>query len=190
MTSKLNQRWLIVGTIWLVTLIMTYWNCHTIAGVAGTRENTERLRREYAFQHRHADKLQHVQSLYASHYQSVASAKLGFESVRSSVHALAALLGLENVKIESQLSQATETRLPFIIRMLGDLQKATGFVSALLKYPHLSIKQSRIEVLNPNGDAEIEIVLDFQFEIKSQEDIVHRPLQASIRPHVQGVQRQ
>jgi Tfp pilus assembly protein PilO len=190
MTSKMNQRWLIVGTIWFVTLVMTYWNYDMIDGVAAARENSERLRREYAFQHRNADKLHQVQALYASHFKPVASAKLGFESVRSSLHALAALLGLENVKIESQMAQAAETQLPFILRMTGDYQKAMGFVSALLKYPYLSINHSRIMVLSPKADAEIEIVLDFHFEIKSQQDIAHRPLRASALPDDRGVRTQ
>lgn len=190
MTSKLNQRWLIVGTIWFVTLAMTYWNYYMIDTVAATRENSERLRREYAFQHRNADKLLQVQELYASHFKPVASAKLGFESVRSSLHALAALLGLENVQIESQIAQATETQLPFLMRMTGDYQKAMGFVSALQKYPHLSIKHSRIVVLSPKGDAEVEIEIDFQFEIKPQQDIVHRPLHASALPDAREARTQ
>ena len=108
MNSKLNQRWLIVGAIWLAALVMTSLNFSKIDAVARSRESSERLRKELVFQHRNSAKLHKVSSLYTSHFKPVASVKLGFESVRSSLHALAALLGLENVKIESRMAQALD----------------------------------------------------------------------------------
>ena len=178
MTSKFKQRWWIAGAIWMVAIIMTFWNFSLIKQVGSIRENSDRLRREFAFQHRNADKLRQIQTLYASHFKSVASIKLGFESVRSSLTALAALLGLSDVKIESQMAQVTDMHLPFKIRMLSNYQQATGFISALLKYPYLSIKHSRIEMVNSIGKTEIELMVDFQFQIETQSSDAPRPLQA------------
>jgi hypothetical protein len=189
MTSKLHQRWLIVGAIWLVVLVMTSVNFSKIDGVARSRESAERLRKELAFLHRNRAKLHNVNSVSTSYVKPVASVKLGFESVRSSLHALAALLGLENVKIERRMAQATTEHLPFLIRMQGDSDKAMGFVTALVVYPYLSVQRSRIVVHNTEGDAEIEIELLFYFKIEPQDDAGTNPLQASAVPSVRGVQR-
>lgn len=178
MTSKLNQRWLIVGVIWLSAFVMTGLNFSKIDAVARSRESAERLRKELVFQHRNSVKLHKVKSLHVSHFKPVASVKLGFESVRSSLHALAALLGLENVKIESRMAQAMSKQIPFLIRMQGGSNKVMGFVTALATYPYLSVQHSRVVVHNTNSDAEIEIELLFYFTIEPPKDAQTNPLQA------------
>ena len=190
MKSKLNRRWLIVGTIWLSALIMTCLNFSKIDAVARSREDAERLRKELVFQHRNDGKLRKVSSLHTSHFKPVASVKLGFESVRSSLHALAALLGLENVKIDSRMAQATSEQLPFLIRMQGDSNKVMGFVTALASYPYLSVQHTRVVVHNAHGDAEIEIELLFYFTIEPSEDAETNPLQASAVSSTRGVHHQ
>ena len=190
MTSKLNQRWLIVGTIWLSALVMTILNFSEIDAVTQSRESAERLRKELVFQHRNSVKLRKVDSLYTSHFKPVASAKLGFESVRSSLHALAALLDLENVKIESRMAQATSEQIPFLISMQGSSDKAMGFVTALAAYPYLSIQHSRIVVNNSEGAAEIEIELLLNFKLAPPEDAETNPLQASAVSSGRGGHRQ
>lgn len=190
MTSKFNQRWIIAGTIWLAALFMTHWNFTKIESVAKVRESNERMRKENLFQHRNADKLVHIQNLYRSYFKPVASVKLGFESVRSPLHALAALFGMENVKIDPQIAQATHEQIPFTMRMTGDYQKAMGFASALMKYPYISIAHSRISVLNPKGKAEIEMELKFQFRIELPDESPSGSLQAFALPSCQGVSRQ
>jgi hypothetical protein len=178
---------LIVGTIWLAALVMTGLNFSKIDAVARSRESAERLRKELAFQHRNSVKLDKVNSLHLSHFKPVASMKLGFESVRSSLHALAALLGLENVKIESRMAQATSEQMPLLIRMQGGSDKAMGFVTALVTYPYLSVQHSRIVVHNAQGDAEIEIELLLNFKTEPQEDAETHPLRASAVPSARGV---
>lgn len=189
MRSKLNQRWLIVGVIWLAVLVMTCLNFSKIDAVARSRESAERLRKELAFQHRNSVKLHKVKTLHASHFKPVASVKLGFESVRSSLHALAALLGLENVKIESRMAQATSEQIPFLIRMQGGSDKAMGFVTALATYPYLSVQHSRIVLHNTEGAAEIEIELLLNFTLAPPEDTGTNPLRASAVSSSQGGHR-
>jgi hypothetical protein len=189
MRSKLNQRWLIVGVLWLAALVMTGLNFSQIDAVARSRESAERLRKELAFQHRNNVKLHKVKSLNISHFKPVASVKLGFESVRSSLHALAALLGLENVKIESRMAQATSEQIPFLVRMQGGSDKAMRFVTALVTYSYLSVQHSRIVVHGAEGDAEIEIELLLNFKIEPPEDTGTNTLQASAGSQVQGARR-
>lgn len=190
MTSKLNQRWLIIGAVWLAALVMTALNFSKIDAVARSRESAEQLRKELLFQHRNGVKLQKVNSLYASHFKPAASVKLGFESVRSSLHARASILGLENVKIESRMAQATSEQLPFLIRMQGGSDKAMGFVTALVTYPYLSVRHSRIVVHDTKDNAEIEIELLFYFKIEPHEDAGPNPLQASAVLSDRGVHGQ
>ena len=190
MRSKLNQRWLIVGTIWMTVFGMTWWNFNTIDAVLRVRENGERLHKELEFQHRYSDTLQKVGELHAAHFKPVASVKLGFESVRSSLQALATLLGLENVHIESRMAQATAEQLPFIVRMQGASGKAMGFVTALVSYPYLSVRHSRITVHRTADDAEVEIELLLNFKIAPQEDTAPNPLQASSNASTRGVRRE
>jgi hypothetical protein len=169
---------------------MTGLNFSKIDAVARSRESAERLRKELAFQHRNIGKLYKIKRLRISHFKPVASLKLGFESVRSSLHALAALLDLENARIESRPAQATSEQLPFLIRMQGGSDKAMGFVIALVTYPYLSVQHSRIAVYNAQGDAEIEIELLLNFKIEPPEDDETGPLQASAVSSARGVHSQ
>ena len=179
MKSRLNQRWLMVGVVWLAVFAMTFLNFNKIDAVSQARENCERLRKENLFQKRHTDKLLQVTDLYGEHFKPVASVNLGFEHVRSSMQALAALLGLQNVQIDSQPGQATTEQLEFMIRMQGPCPKALGFVTALATYPYLSVQHSRILVDSVADDAEIEIELLFNFKITPREAIEPVPLNAS-----------
>jgi hypothetical protein len=190
MTSKFNQRWMMAGAIWATAILISFWNFSKIDAVTTMRESSERLRKEYLFQHRNAEKLLQVQNLYQSYYKPVASLKLGFESARGPLHSLAALFGLKNVHIESQMALASHDQIPFSMRMTGDHRKATGFAAALLKYPYISMERSRIKVFNREGIAEIEMELKFQFKIEPPKQMGSGSLQASILQEVQEVQRQ
>jgi Tfp pilus assembly protein PilO len=188
MKSEFNRRWMIAGMIWLTVLGMTFWNGSKIDAVAKARENSERLRKEYLFQHRNAERLLKIQNQYATYFRPVASVKLGFESVRSPLYALAAHLGLKNVRIENQMEQATAEQMPFSVRLIGDYEKSMRFVSALLTQPYLSVKNSRFTVQNERGEAEIEMELYFQFKIQPQNEMGRSSLQASAYSTTQGVQ--
>jgi hypothetical protein len=175
----MNQRWLIVGALWLAALVITGLNFSKIDAVARSRESAERLRKELLFQHSNRAKLHKVNRLHQTHYKPVASVELGFESVRSSLHALAALLDLNNVKIESRMAQATSEQLPLLIRLQGASNNALGFVIALTTYPYLSVEHSRIVVQSGQESAEMEIELLFSFMTMPQEDTETDPLQAA-----------
>lgn len=187
MTSKLNQLWLTVGAIWLAVVVMTSWNLNKIDAIAQARENGERQRKEVVFQQRNRNKLQHVIELHKFQFKPVASAKLGFESIRSALHSLAALLGLENVQIESRMAQATAEQVPFVVRMQGASRSALGFVTALSQYPYLSVQNSRIVVHDAADDAEIELELVFNYRIESMEETAPNALQASAASPGKGV---
>jgi hypothetical protein len=186
MTSKLNQFWLGVGAIWLAVFVMTAWNFNKIDAIAQARENGERQRKEVVFQQRNSEKLLHVSKLQKLQFKPVASTKLGFESIRSALHALAAMLGLENVQIESRMAQATTEQVPFVVRMQGGTHGALGFVTALSRYPYLAVQNSRIVVHNAAGDTEIELELVFNFRIETQEETAPNALQASAASPGQG----
>lgn len=185
MKSKFNQRWLITATIWATALIMTYWNFSKVDQVARIHETSEQLRKENAFQHRNASKLQQVQKMYATHFKTVASPKLGFESVRNSLLELAALLDLKDIIITNRLNEATENQMPFNVKMIGNYVKSAEFVSALRRYPYLSITRSRILVVNVKGDSEINLDLVFKFNVKSPDTNETEALQASFSPSAQ-----
>jgi hypothetical protein len=190
MISKFHQRWIMAGAIWATAILISFWNFSKMDAVANIRESSQRLQKEHMFQHRNTDKLLQVQNLYQSYYKPVASLKLGFESVRGPLQALAALFELKNVHIESQMALASHDQIPFSMRMTGDHRKAMGFASALLKYPYISMARSRIKVFNSEKMAEIEMELKFQFKILPPQQMGHGSLQASVLQEVQEVQRQ
>jgi Tfp pilus assembly protein PilO len=179
MKSKINHLWLSVGIIWLAALFTTYGNHSRIDALAAIRENNEQLRKEILFQHRNDRQLAQIQKAYASHYLPVASIRLGLETTRSHLHALAARLALKNLKIEYQAAQATEAQLPFNLAMVGDFANAKRFIFALHALPHLVIKHSSITILTPKAEANIEMELYLQFKIQPENITGSRPLQAA-----------
>jgi Tfp pilus assembly protein PilO len=185
MTSRLNPRWSAATLIWLTVLFVSYLNLAQIQKIATIREENDRLRKEMLFQHHHAVQLDRIQSIRASYYLPVASAKLGFESVRSRLYGLAAHLGLSNIKIDAQMAQATEGRVPLRLNMAGTFQKAANFIAALQSLPYLALKKSRVVVAYPEPDAQIELEFDFQFTIDPARELEIRALQAAADPRDQ-----
>lgn len=165
MKLKSNHLWLLAGIIWLAALIMTYGNHDQIDAVSAMREKNEQLRKEMLFQRRNDKLLNRIQEAHASHYMPVASVKLGFETVRSQLHALAMQLGLKDLKIECQTSQIMDTQLPLHLQMMGDIEMARGFILALHAFPHLAVRHASITVLAQKTEAEIEMELNYQFKI-------------------------
>jgi Tfp pilus assembly protein PilO len=185
MTSKLNPRWLTAALIWLAASMVSYLNYAQIQEIATIRENNDRLRKEMLFQYRNAAQLDQIQNIQASCSLPVASVKLGFESVRSRLLGLSANLGFSGVTIDSQMEQATESRVPFRLRMQGTFEKTGKWIAALQSIPYLSIKSSRMVVAWPKPDAEIELALDFQFKIDPAQVLEIRSLQAAAEPREQ-----
>jgi len=179
MKIKINHLWLSVGIIWLAALFTTYGNHGRIDALSAIRENNEQLRKEMLFQHRNDHKLAQIQKAHASHYLPVASIKLGLETVRSHLHALAARLDLKNLKIEYQTAQATESQVPLSLSMTGDFANIKRFILALRALPHLALKHSSITLSTPKAEAGIEMELYFNFTIQPEHIPGSRLLQAA-----------
>jgi Tfp pilus assembly protein PilO len=182
MTSKLNPRWLAAALIWAGAIFASYLNYAQIQEIAFIRGKNDRLRQEMLFQHRNAARLDRIQSIQASYSLPVASAKLGFESVRSRLHGLSAKLGFQDIKIEGRMEQATENRMPFRLKMQGTYDKAANYIATLQSIPYLVLKSSRIVVATPKSAAEIELNFDLQFTIDPVQGLETSPLQAAADP--------
>lgn len=184
MTSKLNPRWLAAILVWFAAIVVSYLNYTQIYEVAAIREKNDRLRQEMLFQFRNAAQLDQIQSVQASCYLPVASAKLGFEAVRSRLQGLAIHLGLSGVKIDGRMEQATGGPVPLHLRMQGTFEEAGNYIAALRSIPYLTMKSSRVVVAYPKPDAEIELEFDFQFKIDPEQESEIRSLQAAADPLV------
>lgn len=182
MTSRLNHRWLAAALIWAGALFASYLNCTHIQEIVSIREKNDRLSQEMLFQHRNAARLDRIQSIQASRSLPVASAKLGFELVRSKLHRLSANLGFQGIKINSQMEQASENRVPFRLRMQGTYEKAGNCIAALQSFPYLTMKSCRIVAYPLQPDAEFELEFDLQYKIVPAQELEIRSLQATADP--------
>jgi hypothetical protein len=182
MISNLNPRWMAVILVWFAAIIASYLNFTQIHELASIREKNVRLRQEMLFQYRNAARLDQIQSVQASCYLPVASAKLGFEAIRSRLQRLAIHLGLNGVKIEGRMDQVTGSQVPLRLRMQGTFEQAGKYITALKSAPYLAMKKSRVVIACPKPDAEIELEFDFQFENDPQRESEIGPLQAAANP--------
>jgi hypothetical protein len=179
MISRFDPRWMAAVLIWLAAIFVSYLNHAQMQEVATMRGRNDRLQKEMLFQHRNAARLDQVQSIQASCYLPVASPKLGFESVRTRLNDLAADLGFYGLKIDSQMEQITESKMPFRLRMQGTFEKTGGCIAALQSIPYLTIKHCRVMLANSKSEARIELEMDFQFKIDPAQGLGIRTLQAA-----------
>lgn len=149
------------------------------------RRENDRMREEILFQQRNAVQLDRAKNVQAACRLPVASVKLGFETVRSRLQVLSGNLGFNGVRIDGQMEQATENRVPFQLKMQGTLEKIRVWMAALKALPYLTIKSCRVVVAYPKSDASIEMELDFQFEIDPAGEFEIRSLQAAAHPQGQ-----
>ena len=139
----------------------------------------EGLRQEMLFQYRNAEQLKRVQSIQAYCSLPVSSVKLGFESVRSRLHKLAANLGFQGIHIDAQMEQAAENKASFRLRMQGSYENTGSFLTALQSIPYLAMKNCRIVTGAAKPDTEVELDFDLQYKIDPEQELDIQSLQAS-----------
>lgn len=182
MTFKLDPRWLAAALIWLVAILVSCLNFNHLQEIATIRERNERLHQEMLFQYRNAEQLNRVQSIQVFCSLPVASAKLGFESIRSRLHGLSANLGFQSVQIEARMEEITENRVPFRLKMQGNYKNADKFLAALQCIPYLAMRSCRIVVGTAKAETEFELDFDFQYKFDPAQELPIPSLQAATSP--------
>jgi hypothetical protein len=173
--SRMNQIWMTVVLIWLIAIGLTGWNLSSIDAVALTRDQNERLRKEMIFHRQYIAKLESVRQTADTFFLPVDSVKLGFLGVQSHLQSLAAIFGLEHIKITRQMGQATPEQLPITVAFEGTLEGVMQFLFSLREYPYLVIDHTRIK-LNMDRSAEVAIDLSFQFRLSPVDGFAPSPL--------------
>jgi hypothetical protein len=177
----MNQLWTATVMMWLVAVGLTCWNVSTIEAVALARDQNERLRKEMMFHRQYITKLESVHQTADTFFLPVDSLKLGFLRVQSELQSLAAVFGLEKVKITRQMGQATPEQLPITVAFEGTLEGAMQFLFSLRDYPYLPIDHTRIK-LSMNRGAEVAVGLALQFRLNPADGFGPSPVQTTRYP--------
>lgn len=179
--SRMNQLWTLTAMMWLVAIGLTCWNVSTIEAVALARDQNERLRKELMFHRQYSAKLESVNETADTFFLPVDSLKLGFIGVQSQLESLAAVFGLENVKIARQMGQATPEQLPITVAFEGTLEGVMQFLFSLREYPYLPVDHTRIK-LGTAGRAEVAIDLSLHFRLNTVAGGMPSPVQTTRHP--------
>ncbi len=164
MSSKMKMRWLVVGCIWALALVLTYWNGVKIDTVATERNMNEQRLREINFQRQNAKELARISESHEALFLPVESLDLGIVDVRSRLHALAAAFDLKDVRIQTEMTQMVEDQIPCTVTARGALGPAVGFLTALHKYLYLTI--GRMIITSDKGRNEIEMQVELRFKYR------------------------
>jgi hypothetical protein len=181
MMAHVNKYWLAAALVWLMAMGLTAWNLSTIETVAQARDQNERLRREINFHHHYSAKLAAVRQSAEALFLPVDSVKLGFIAVQSHLEALAAVFGLEQVKVSRQVGPDTAEQLPIRVAFVGSFEGAMQFIFALREFPYLPVDRTQINVDRERGTI-VEINLIFKYRLRPAEDLPPEPLRTTRYP--------
>jgi hypothetical protein len=179
---RLNAYWLTAAGLWMLAIGLTCWNLSTIEAVSMARDNGERLRNEVLFQRQYIGKLEAVRQTAETYALPVDSVQLGFLTVQQQLEALAAVFGLQKVKVARLVGQTDPEQWPLTVSFEGAFQGTAGFLQALRQYPYLNPQRLQVKIAEDSLRASTEIQLVFQFRLKPAESAPPPPVRTTRYP--------
>ncbi len=166
MTEKLKKRWIVVGAIWVGTLIFTFVNNVTIGRIISEREKDEILQKDQVFWNRNADNIKKILKKWKSAFHHVDSLKLGLLAVENHIIDLAGKHGIADVKMESQPEQGAEFGVPAEVSLKGTVAGNMAWLRDFENDCHfLPIRKLILKIDQTKPEAELKAYFDYRYKI-------------------------
>jgi len=171
--DKLKKRWAILGVIWTIVLIFTYWNADKIDAIIRDRKANEIFRQDEKFWKYNSKNIYRILENKKLLSQPVESLKIGLLSVENDLKLLASKYDFYGLKIESSIGKASNGRMPINLVFYGSLEKALHWLRAVQdNYPYIPVGRIKISFNQGAKRAECHILLYYRYEISSPKDMV------------------
>ena len=170
MRGKFKNRWIMVGLVWAVVLMIDLWNIEKIDQVREVRAQREIFLRDQQFWNNNVKNISQILQRYSSFTQSVESLKLGLLQLENNLKASALSLGLKEVKYISQTEMAGEGIVPIKVVFNGTFKAASQWLDKLQKdLPCVYIQNIKVSLDPLAEQAKFQISINYRYNLSLAE---------------------
>jgi hypothetical protein len=156
---------MIIGIFWALAFLLTFWNFSKIDSIEKEREKKEIYLMDEQFWSNNAAKISQILRKRASFIQKVESSKLGVFEFEKNLRDLALRLGMNTVKLISQMQSDQEGIVPVKISFQSNFKQAMNWLDRLkIELPYAQIRNIKIVMDKP--DQQIEFVISIYYHYK------------------------
>jgi hypothetical protein len=170
MNRKLEKKWLAVGVIWSVVLVMTGWNIHLVSQVQSQRQKLGTLQMDLRYVQSKQAGIQEVHRQKSRLTHAVKSIGLGFLVVENDLKRLSWDFGLQQMKVE--VDKNTQDTRPVTISIIttGPVPAIVGWIAAVEEaYPYLVIERLDISYDNRHRTGQLQAVFNYRYTLAEPE---------------------
>ncbi|MEE4112571.1 MAG: hypothetical protein V2I40_07120 [Desulfobacteraceae bacterium] len=170
MKTRLGKKWLTVGVIWGVVMLMTGWNTLLVNQVQSRRQELGTLQMDLNFLQSRQTGIQEVHRQQSRLTHSVKSFGLGFLVVENDLKRLSWDFGLKQMQVEAD-DNAQDTRSATIsIVAAGPVPAIVGWTAAVENaYPYLAIERMDISYDHRNRTGQLQAVFNYRYTLAEAE---------------------
>ncbi len=170
MRGKFKNRWIMVGLVWAVVLMIDLWNIEKIDQVREVRAQREIFLRDQQFWNNNVKNISQILQRYSSFTQSVESLKLGLLQLENNLKASALGLGLKEVKYISQTEMDGEGMVPIKLVFTGTFKAASQWLDKLQKdLPCVYIQNIKVSLDPLAEQAKFQISINYRYNLSLAE---------------------
>ena len=170
MMDRINKRWIVVGAIWALALVIDYWNIGEMYRITEARERKVFLKMDEQFLRAHSEEISESLKKREAFFHSAEALNLGLLTVENELSALAAENGLAGVKVQSLPDQADGGSIPVTLLCEGPLRKVVDCLETLRRdYAYVPVTKVKVEIEAPGAPARCEISMNYRYKIVEPE---------------------
>ncbi len=179
MTNKLQKKWMIIGIIWTIPILITWFNINTVQKISKSRQQYKFLQQSKHYYKSNSEIIKSTIKQNENLYHNIESLQIGLLSVNDYLSNLSEKF---DVIIPHKIEAETLNALNSNMGSIPVFFEITGSFSNLLKYlehlekDHTYIKIVNIifvitELINKNIHMELNVKLKYRYQIDTMNTI-------------------
>ena len=170
MNGKLRKRWITVGVIWSLVLILTGLNMHLVGRIKSQRRELEVMRLDLRFLNAHQNDIWQVRLDRSRLTHPVQSFGLGFLEVENDLKQLSCRFGLQETRVQAQNNSENLQAVPITVSTSGPVPAIMGWIAAVEEaYPYLAMANMDIARDPQKGTTRLQAIFNYRFILSEPE---------------------
>ena len=164
MMSRLGKKWLAVGVIWGVVLIISGWNTHLVGHVKSLHQELATLEMDLNFLRANQSEIKAVHTQTSRLVHPVNSFGLGFLVVENDLKRLSLTSGLDQMRVEADNGSQDAGSAPIKVLASGPLPAIVAWITAVEDaYPYLVVGRMDISYDDRNRTSRLQTTFNYHF---------------------------
>ncbi len=170
MMDRFNKRWLAVGVLWGVVLVMTGWNMVRISDVQRRRQDLEALKMDMRYLNANRSGIAAVRAQKARLVHRVDSFGLGFLVVENGLKRISREAGMTQMRVEAKTNFQGDRAVPIDVFATGSVTAIVTWLTAVEKeHPYLNLGRVDVTFDEHHRTGRMQASFDYRYAPMSPE---------------------